>query len=305
MKIPHIKFLTVLVAERLDNQEDLKELQQHSLQVPQSKEVNALRETLKLGQAKYFGDIREVVETSWLHELGIEAMFGFRNSIQVAESIDGIKGSYKVINDKAIYRIITSLAMSGVIPEDIELIINGKYDIEYSSNDLDTFLYYFFNLDGWSHYDKEAYVTSVKDGQLRMFYAMALEEEKDYLMWKLGIASNKSFPQMLRDMRDDTFYNFKEQSNRNPEMAMKWGQLALKVDERLEKVEAELQAKSDMHEDIEFVFRKGEKDEEEPVEEKKKDIREPEEIVTENPFKGINPKLIKESPPIMRPEDLN
>ncbi len=50
MKFPHNLYVKTLVAGRLTNQEVMKDLQKNSLQAPPSKEVNAMRVTLKLGQ---------------------------------------------------------------------------------------------------------------------------------------------------------------------------------------------------------------------------------------------------------------
>jgi len=152
------------------------------------------------------------------------------------------------------YRTITSLAMSGVTPEDLELIVNGKYDIEYSSADLDQFLKYFFETGDWTRYEKDNYTNTVRDQNLKAYYSMALNEEKDYLMWKLGVAPNKSFDAMLRDMTVDSYYNFKEQSTRSPDQAHKWGMLMLKVQERLEKVEKDLNEDTDMQGDLKNMF---------------------------------------------------
>lgn len=297
MIFPHHNYIITLIAGKLSNQEILKDLQKHSLHVPPPKEVNVLRKELILGQEEYF-EGKEIVNLSWLHELDIEAMFGYRFNKQVAESIEGIPGAFKVLNDRNMYRTITSLAMSGVTPEDIELIVNGKYDIEYSSEQLDTFLKYFFNISDWSYYEKNDYATSVKDSYLRMFYSMALEEEKDYLMWKLGIAPNKSFDEMLRDMVIDSYYNFKEQSTRNQDQAYKWGTLAIKVQERLDKVEKELNENIDSKADLEAIFEKFVKDatlKSEPK--KKKEGKEP--------FLEYQPETGKEIPRIVKPEELN
>jgi hypothetical protein len=255
MKTPHYKYIVTLVAGKMNNQDILRDLQANSLPPPPVKEVNDLRESLKLGQQDYFSN-KEAVNLSWLNELGVEAMFGYKFKKQVEESLDGILGAFKVLNDPNMYRTITSLAMASVTPEDIELIVNGKYDVEYSSADLDVFLKYFFDLKSWTRYEKDKYANDITDGQLRGFYKMALNEEKDYLMWKLGVAPNKSFDAMLRDMTVDSYYNFKEQSTRNPDQAQKWGTLMLKVQERLEKVEKDLNADTDAVSDLETIFTK-------------------------------------------------
>jgi len=304
MKFPHDKYILTLVAGKLSNQEIMKDLQKNSLQAPPSKEVNAMRDKLKLGQEDYFAGT-DVVDLGWLREHDVEAMFGHRFDKQVAESTDGIDGSYKVLNDPNMYRTITSLAMSGVTPEDIELIVNGKYDIEYSSADLDTFLKYFFNISKWSRYEKDDYTNNVRDPQLKMYYSMALEEEKDYLMWKLGVAPNKSFDAMLRDMTVDSYYNFKEQSTRQPEQAHKWGMLMLKVQERLEKVEKDLNSDQDSATDLDALFGKAlaahaENNTITPKKKKKEGAVEEQ----PDPFKEIN-AVGKETPNIVTLDDLN
>jgi hypothetical protein len=250
MNIPHIKYLTTLVAGKLTNKEIILDLQTNSLDAPPSKDVNELRDKLRIGQEEYFEN-KDAVDVAWLNELGIEAMFGHRFNTQVAANTLGIEGALRVLNDRAMYRTITSLAMANVTEEDIELIINGKYDIEYSSEDLDKFLHYFFRVKAWSYYDKESYIgNNVGTAELKMFYNMAIHEDKAYLMWKLGVAPNKSFPEMLREMTSDCFFNFKEQSTRSPDQAQKWGALMIKVSERLDKVEKDLNSDTDFQTDL-------------------------------------------------------
>jgi len=294
MKIPHQNYILTLIAGKLTNPEILKDLQKNSLTPPPPKEVDDLRDKIRLGQEKYFLD-KEPVSINWLKDLGIEAMYGYKFGQQVVASLDGIEGSFKVLNDPNMYRTITALALGAVMPEDIELLINAKYDLEYSSRDLDMFLFYFFNVKGWSRYEKEDYVNNVKDLNLRAFYSIALEEEKDFLMWKLGVTPNKSFDQMLRDMTVDSYYNFKEQSTRNPEQAHRWGSLMLKVQERLDKVEKDLNADSDAKEDLETLFGHLFKNKEQaPAKEEKR----------KSPFMEES-LLGKGVPKIIKPEDLN
>ncbi len=297
MKIPHIQYLKTLVAGKLTNKEILEDLQKASLDVPPSKEVDKLRDQLRLGQEAYFEN-KEDVDLSWLKELGIESMFGKRFNRQVVANTLGIEGALRVLNDRAMYRTITSLAMAGVTEEDIELIVNGKYDIEYSSEDLDSFLHYFFDVRGWSYYEKEEYIGNSSNSELRMFYGMAIHEDKAYLMWKLGVAPSKSFPEMLREMTSDCFFNFKEQSTRSPEQAQKWGTLMIKVSERLDKVEKDLNSDTDFQTDLqELLQNKPEKPK------AKTDIVE-ETII--NPVENFSHNSDgKEVPPIIELKDLN
>lgn len=63
---------------------------------------------------------------------------------------------------------------------------------------------------------------------------MALKGDKDYLLWKLGAAPEKDFSEMLRDMVNDSYYNFKEQSKIKPSVAQRWAGLAIKLTDRLD-----------------------------------------------------------------------
>ena len=73
-------------------------------------------------------------------------------------------------------------------------------------------------------------------------------------MWKLGIAPDKSFNSMLQDMFSDSYYNFKEYLQRNPDTANKFGTLAIRISERLDKIEKEIGGKQDMFNDISFIM---------------------------------------------------
>ena len=81
---------------------------------------------------------------------------------------------------------------------------------------------------------------------------MALKGDKDYLLWKLGAAPDKSFNGMLRDMMVDSYYNFKERSKVDPDTAQRWGSLAVKLTDRLDKLEKDTEGKQDLFEAIQF-----------------------------------------------------
>jgi hypothetical protein len=57
---------------------------------------------------------------------------------------------------------------------------------------------------------------------------------------------------MLRDMMVDSYYNFKERSKIDPDTAQKWGALAVKLTDRLERLEKETGDKQDLFEAIQF-----------------------------------------------------
>ena len=77
---------------------------------------------------------------------------------------------------------------------------------------------------------------------------------------------------MLREMFSDSYYNFKEYLARNPDMANKFGALAIRISERLDKIEKESNDKSDMFNDISFALKGVSLDDKRPSNEIKSDV---------------------------------
>lgn len=75
-------------------------------------------------------------------------------------------------------------------------------------------------------------------------------------MWKLGITPGKDFKEMLIEMTNDSFYNFKEQSGTRPESAQRWAQLSTRMMDKLDDLEKkdEKDAKNFLG-DIEFKIK--------------------------------------------------
>lgn len=109
-------------------------------------------------------------------------MFGYLFKVEVPSGTLGIKGAFNVTEDPLMYRLITSLALARITNEDIELIINGKYNISYAAEDIQEFLHYFFNVKDWDLAEKKEYVETIDDKQLKNSYKLALKGDKDYLI---------------------------------------------------------------------------------------------------------------------------
>ena len=116
------------------------------------------------------------------------------------------------------------------------------------------FLHYFFNVEGWTLTQKKEYVSVVTETNLKKLYKIALEGDKDYLIWKLGIAPEKSFDTMLRDMAMDSYYIFKEKRVSNPDEAQKWGQLYDRFMSRLDKIEKDAEDRKDLFTQMTIVL---------------------------------------------------
>ena len=255
MKVPYNKYIEVLLVGRMYPTKIADQLENTlGVSLPPKETMTEITRDLKDSNPDYFKDKTLQPDLTWLDDRGISRMFGYMFNHQVGD-VEGVSGSFKLLNDRLMYRLMTSLALANVNSEDIELIINGKYDIEYTSEEVDNFLFYFFNVTEWTYKEKVDYVNSITDKNLAHFYKVALQGDKAYLMWKLGVAPDKSFDNMLRDMFVDSYYNFKEYSSRNPDSAQKWGTLAIRVSERLDKIEKETKGKQDLYEDVQFILK--------------------------------------------------
>ena len=189
-------------------------------------------------------------------------MYGYIFEVYTDKTnVSDIDGAFKILNDPLMKRLVTSLAMAGITTEDIELIVNGKYNIEYSHEHIVLFLKYFFDVADYSFVEKKKLVEKVVDQDTKRFFTIALRGDKDYLLWKLGAAPDKSFDAMLRDMMSDSYYNFKERSRVDPDLAQRWGGLAVKLSDRIDRIQAEKTSSEDLFEELEFKLEETRKEE--------------------------------------------
>lgn len=204
---------------------------------------------------EYFKSVSGVPDPTWLRELGIIKLVAHELKLQIPETTVGIEGAFEILKDKNMYEVMTSLALAKVNDEDLELIINGKYNIHYSHEDIQEFLHYIFNVENWTLSEKKEYVALIKKGtSLAAQYEIALEGDKDYLIWKLGIAPDKSMDAMLKDMGTDAYYNFKEKMKTKPDEAQRWGALMLRLSDRMDKLKADTEEKKDLFSQVVFVL---------------------------------------------------
>tara|TARA_Y100000310_G_scaffold77142_1_gene73688 strand:- start:776 stop:1546 length:771 start_codon:yes stop_codon:yes gene_type:complete len=216
----------------------------------------------------YLDDAQAPAEPAILNELQIADMVGFLFPIHISRAPIGVEGAFRILNDPLMRRLMTCLALASITSEEMELIVNSKYSVNYATEDIESFLYYFFNLAAFTYHEKREYVELIGDPELKRYYKIALTGDKDYLMWKLGVAPNIPYEVMLKEMLVDCFYSFKESHKHNAEAASRWGQLAVKLSDKLDKISKETQSQVDDLEDFEFqTF-----NEEQPQEEEIKSI---------------------------------
>lgn len=253
MKIPHIKYIEALVCSKLSRDTIVDKLEEQEFFIPFDG-IDQVHATLAQINPDYI--LKNQPDPNWLIELGVDKMVAHIRKLEMPNGTIGIEGAFRLLEDPLMYRLITSLALAKITDEDIELIVNGKFNINYTSEDITEFLHYFFNLKNWSLTDKVEYVDLVNNPDLKRFYKMALKEDKDHLVWKLGAAPNKSFDSMLREIMTDSFYNFKEMSKTNADVAQKWATLALRTVEKLDKLDQSTKEKKDIFSEITFKLNK-------------------------------------------------
>ncbi len=147
MKYPFIKYVETLVMRKLPPEDVKAGLDIYNLEMPLS-DIMVIREGLEKAFPEYFKSPEIVPPSEVLEQINIETMFAYLYKVYTPKSVKGVKGSFEVVNDMLMYRLITSLALAKITEEDIELIVNGKFNIDYEHEDIESFLHYFFDVQG-------------------------------------------------------------------------------------------------------------------------------------------------------------
>ena len=252
MLIPYQKYVEALIIGKLDKPRVFDNLKKLQLSIPPPNYQAAHKYLYKI-VPDYLDDDDETVESQALEDLQIADMVGHLFDICINRAPIGVKGAIRILNDPQMRRLMTCLALASITSEEIELIVNGKFTgNNYASEDIESFLHYFFNLSNYTYNDKREYVELIADPGLRTFYKIALTGDKDYLIWKLGVAPDKPYEQMLKEMMTDSFYLFKENQKHSPDDASRWGNLAVKISDKIDKISKETQNQVNELEDFEF-----------------------------------------------------
>jgi hypothetical protein len=181
MKIPFIKYIEACLVSRKTLSQILRDLESHSLSIPDGV-IDIIYKQLSKIYPDYFTNVTEIAHADWLQEIEVDRMYSHITKFEVPRGTTGIEGTFKILEDPTMYRLVTALAIAHITDEDIELIVNGKFNVQYSSEDIKEFLHYFFNVEGWTVNDRKEYIRTVKDKNLRMAYNLAIDKPKDYLV---------------------------------------------------------------------------------------------------------------------------
>lgn len=168
--------------------------------------------------------------------------------------LTGYEGALKILEDAKMRRAVQSMAIAGITDEDIELMLNARYDLTYTPDDINFYLKHFFDIKSWRIPQLKALIEVEPNADFKPMYLLAMKGDKGYLLWKLNLSPNRSYSEMLQEMMNDAFYMFKEASKqgKDHDRAFKWSQVALKVAEKLEKNDNEEMDSNTFFQNIEF-----------------------------------------------------
>jgi len=255
MKLPFIKYLEALVFTRASNEEIVHKLQEMPIPLAKNFPSAAIIEVRRKLSSKDPDYLKKPFTADYpnidlLHELKLYDLVYYLLKLDAGYSLSFVRGAFELLYDLDMFQKMSSLAFANVTEQDIELIVQGKYNIHYDELQIKTFFDLFFDVKDWTLGEKKEYLKHVKDPDLRDFYEMALDGDKSYLMWKLGIAPEKSFEAMLSDVTSDTYYFFKEKAKYSPSEAQSWASLFLRTIERAEKLQSDKDKSADFFTDL-------------------------------------------------------
>lgn len=235
-KQPHYKFMAAMIFGR-KTPNIAQDLEKWELPInPQA--VNELYTILRKLNPKYFDGSEEVPNIPLIKKLSIEKLLAhYFDFDYLTDDLDGVSDSFELLDNLETRKIITSLIMAKVPIDEIESIVNGKFEKGFNPQGFRLFEDYFFNLEGFSRKERsELDKTFAQDSDTKRNYKIALKSDKNLLLWKLGLNPNKSMEEMLKEMFADSFYIFKEKQSYDLEGATKLGALAIRIAERLDRM---------------------------------------------------------------------
>ena len=243
IRVPEKRYIQTLIIGRNNAALIVDELQMRKIPVPTNEMRSIYDEvTHSCPDLTYFKDhgtnLPPEPNQDWLESLELAPMYYYRFNKATDLSLQGCSGAFKMLEDPKMVLYINALSLAGIPLDDVELILNAKYNISYDTPDFKVFANYFANYSEWSYTDKELFVSSQIDLEKKKIYKMALGGERSVLIWELGLGTdpNADFDDMLKDMFTDSYYFFKKNMKYNADDAMKFATLATKLSDRMDAI---------------------------------------------------------------------
>jgi len=234
-RIPEKKYIQTLIAGKLNASLLIDDLQSRGIPIP-ANDLKALYDEMVSSNPEYFKTPDAEVDLEWIESLDLQPLYHHRFKKAYGKSLRGAIEAMQMLEDPRLRKYIHVLCISGIPKDDIELILNAKYDIAYESEGYETFMKFFANYEGWSYTDKQQYINSIADKDFKRLAQGAMSSTRSQIIWELGLGTdpNASFDEMLKDMFTDSYFYFKQQVHYKPDDAQKFAALAIKISDRLE-----------------------------------------------------------------------
>jgi hypothetical protein len=252
IRVPEKKYIQVLIAGKNNAALVVDELQMRKISIPTNEMQAIYTEMVTSNPTLFKTNTKDEPDAEWLKDTQLSPMYYYRFSKPTDISLQGCEGAFKMLEDPKMVRYIHALCLAGINADDIELILNAKYNISYETPDFAMFIRYFANYDGWSYTDKNMFVNATQDQDLKKIYRMALDGDRSTLIWKLGLGADPSasFDEMLRDMFTDSYFYFKEYIKFKPDDAQKFAALSIKLADRMDQMADKEREQTDLFSEL-------------------------------------------------------
>lgn len=257
IRVPEKLYIQTLIVGKFNSAFVVDDLNSKKIRIP-TDEMLSIRDEIVKSNPQYFQDQANTnPDDEWLERTELSPMYYYRFKKSTDKSLQGIQGAFAMLEDPRMVKYIHTLTLSGVDQTDLELILNAKYNISFEPHDFEMFLKYFANYTGWTYTDKELFISSIQDSNLKSIYKLALTGDRAQLIWELGLGTDPSvsFDDLLRDMLTDSYFYFKKKLKLNPEDAQKFATLAVKIADRLDKSKSEEQESQDILSEFKIKLR--------------------------------------------------
>lgn len=208
IRVPEKLYIQTLIAGKFNSSLVVDDLEMRKIHIP-TNDMVAIRDEIVKSNPLYFRDQANTdPEPEWIESVGLSPMFYYRFKKQTDVSLQGVEGAFAMLEDPRMVKYVTCLALAGIDQTDMELILNAKYNISFEPTDFEIFLKYFANFVGWTYTDKELFINSLTDPNMKSLYKLALTGERAQLIWELGLGTDPSisFDDLLKDMLTDSYF---------------------------------------------------------------------------------------------------
>jgi len=246
MNLPHIKYIQALLCGKMPLDDILIECQKWSFPFPVDADMNQILDDLRKDDPEFFNGNKDRVDRDIIDNLEVTPMVVYKFGYGAFMDLQGIEGSFKLLENHNIRSMLYAMFLADMSIDDIELTINEKFDnLNSTTEAIQAFKHYYFNLKNYSYKDKQELEKTFISGvsEKRMF-RVALKGDTDYLLWKFNAAPKRSLDSMLKEMLNDSFYLFKEKAHSDADVATRFGALALKLADKIDRIQ-DVQNKAD------------------------------------------------------------